>query len=174
MNNATYFTTKDIALIAVFSALYATLNLTLGPISVTLLGIPIIHDFAAYFPLLLVTWATAKFGTATLVATTGSIITLILGAPAVMISFAATAPLFDALMLISHHKLNPTKRNVATTILATSTSAYTTGAIIGTIFLYKSPLWTLTFWSGTHLIGALITTAITLPTISILHMANQG
>jgi len=174
MNNATYFTTKDIALIAVFSALYATLNLTLGPISVTLLGIPIIHDFAAYFPLLLVTWATAKFGTATLVATTGSIITLILGAPAVMIAFAATAPLLDALMLISHHKLNPTKRNIATTILATSTSAYTTGAIIGTIFLYKSPLWTLTFWSGTHLIGALITTAITLPIISILHMANQG
>jgi hypothetical protein len=173
MNITTYFTTKDIALIAVFSGLYATLNLTLGPISVTLLGIPVIHDFAAYFPLLLVTWATAKFGTATLTATTGSIITLILGAPAVMISFAATAPLFDALMLISHHRLNPTKRNVATTMIATSISAYTTGAIIGTIFLYRTPLWTLTFWSGTHLVGALVTVAITLPIITVLHKANR-
>lgn len=171
MTNA-YFTTEDIALIAVFSALYATLSLT-APISVTLLGLPIIHDFAVFFPLLLVTWTTAKFGTAMLTAAIGTAITLLLGAPAVMIAFAATAPLFDAIMLLSRHRLNPTKRNIATTILATSTSAYATGAIIGTLFLHRAPLWIFTFWSMAHLIGALITTAITLPIIAALHKANN-
>jgi hypothetical protein len=173
MNDNIYFTAKDIALITVFSALYSTLNLTLAPISVTLTGLPIIHDFAAFLPLLLVTWTTAKFGTATLVAVIGSAITLILGAPAVMIAFAATAPLFDSMMLLSHHKLNPTKRNIATTIFATSISAYATGAIIGTIFLYKTPIWALTFWSGTHLLGGLTTIAIALPIMTILHKANH-
>ncbi len=172
MNNKAYFNTKDVALITLFSALYATLNFTLGPTSVTLLGIPLIHDFAAYFPLLLITWATAKFGAATLTAITGSSITLLLGAPALMISFAATAPLFDALMLLSRHKLNPTKRNVATTVLATSTASYTTGAIVGSIFLNTTPFWTFTFWSTAHLMGALITVAITLPIVAVLQKAT--
>jgi hypothetical protein len=44
MTKKPYLTTVDVAL-ALFCALYVTLNLTLGPLSFALLGLPILHDF---------------------------------------------------------------------------------------------------------------------------------
>jgi hypothetical protein len=172
-----YFATVDIALIGVFCALWATLNLTLGPLGFAWFGLPIFCDFAVFFTLLLVTWITGKFGAASIVGIIGSIIIFLVRASPHIIGFAASAMLFDVLMLASHHKIDGKTYNMIIASLATALSAYFAGAIIGTFFTTKPPDLTtlglaLTIWGGWHLIGGIISLAITLPIIGILEKAN--
>lgn len=54
--------TVDIATIVVFSAIWAVLNLTVGPLGFTLFRLPIFCDFAVYFTLLLATWTSGRAG----------------------------------------------------------------------------------------------------------------
>lgn len=173
-----YFTTVDIALTGVFCALWATLNLTLGPLGFAWFGLPIFCDFAVFFTLLLVTWITGKFGVASMVGIIGSIIIFLIRASPHIIGFAASAILFDVLMLASHHKIDGKAYNMIIASLATALSAYFSGAIIGTFFTQGKPLneitlgWAITIWGGWHLIGGIISLAIALPTIGILEKAN--
>ena len=75
----TYFATVDVALTGVFCALWIVLNLTLGPLSFSLLGLPILHDFGVFFTLLLVAWVTGRFGTSLMAGIIGSIFAILLG-----------------------------------------------------------------------------------------------
>ncbi len=172
-----YFKAVDIALISVFCALWATLNLTLGPLGFAWLMLPIFCDFAVFFTLLLAVWATEKFGAASLVGIIGSIIILLIRASPHIIGFASSAILFDVLMSANHHKLNAKAYNIAIAALVTAASAYFAGVVIGVFFMNK-PLdwktfeWALTFWGGWHLIGGIMSITITLPIIGILEKAN--
>lgn len=168
-----YFTPLDIALISIFCALWTALNLTLGRLGFAWFGLPIFCDFAVFFTLLLLTWATGKFGTASITGIIGSIIVLMLTASSHILGFAASAILFDLLMTISHHKINNKIFNLATAALATLTSAYFAGVIIGVLFTPNKTLeWALTFWGGWHLVGGIIGAAVTLPIIGVLEKAN--
>jgi len=177
MNRKTYLKSVDIALIGIFCALWVALNLTLGPLSFRLFALPILCDFAAFFSLLLVTWVTGKFGAASVVGIIGSIIVLLTGASLHIIGFAASAVVFDMLMCANHHRLHSKARNIAVAALVTAISAYFAGAVVG-IFFMGMPLeeatvrWALTFWGGWHLIGGVMSVAITLPIIGILEKAN--
>ena len=172
-NKKTYFTPVDIALISVFCALWVALNLTLGRLGFAWFGLPIFCDFAVFFTLLLLIWATEKFGTASITGIIGSIITLMLTASSHILGFAASAILFDLLMTITHHKLHNKAFNVTIAALATLTSAYFAGVIIGVIFTPNKTLeWALTFWGGWHLVGGIISVAVTLPIIGILEKAK--
>lgn len=167
--------TVDLALVSVFCALWVVLNITLGPLSFRLLGLPILHDFAVFFTLLLVTWVTGKFGAASLVGIIGSIIALPLlqGNPPVMIGFAVSAVLFDVLMLANGHKFRMKVYSVTVAALATMASAYFAGVIIGVFFVPNGTLeWALTVWGAWHLVGGIISVALTLPLIGILEKAN--
>jgi len=173
MHRKTYFAPVDIALISVFCALWATLNFTLGPLGFAWFGLPIFCDFAVFFTLLLVTWATGKFGTASLVGVIGSIIISLVRASPHIIGFATSAILFDILMSATHHKLSEKAYNIVIAALVTMVSAYFAGVIIGVFFTPNKTLeWALTFWGGWHLIGGIISIAITLPIIGILEKAN--
>jgi len=177
VNGKTYFSPVDIALVSVFCALWIALNLTLGPLGFAWFGLPIFCDFSVFFTLLLVTWVTGKFGTASLVGIVGSIIILLLRGVPSIIGFAASAILFDILMFTNNHKIHLKTYNIIMAALVTVISAYFAGIIIGILFMYK-PLdwttikWALTFWGGWHLIGGIITVVITLPIIGVLEKAN--
>jgi len=163
----------DIALIGVFCTLWATLNLTLGPLSFRLFNLPILCDFAVFFSLLLVTWATEKFGTASAVGIIGSIIVLAFNPSPHIIAFAVSAILFDTLMIANHHRLRLKTYNMAIAPLATALSAYFAGVLIGILFMGKTlsvetVQWALTFWGIWHLAGGIIAIMITLPIVGIL------
>jgi len=155
------------------------LNSTLGPLSFRLLGLPVFHDFAAFFTLLLVAWVTGKFGTASLVGLIGSVIVLLVGGPLPNIGFAASAILFDLAMSANHHRLHVKAYNMIVAALATLVSAYFAGVIIG-VFLMNRPLdlttlhTALTLWGGWHLVGGIMSILIALPIIGILEKANVG
>jgi hypothetical protein len=172
MNSKTYFTTIDIALTSLFCALWVVLTLTLGRSSFQLLGLPVLHDFAAFFTLLLVTWITGKFGTASLVGLIGSILVLLVGGPLPVVGFAASAIVFDLLMSANRHKIYPKVYNMVVAALVTAISAYFAGVVIGIFVMNQTVEWTLTFWSGWHLIGGIISATVALPLIGILEKAN--
>jgi hypothetical protein len=162
----------DVAMMGVFCALWVVLNLTLGPLSFRLLQLPVLHDFAAFFTLLLVTWATGKFGTASMVGVIGSVVAILLGGPPQIAGFAASAVLFDVLMLPSHHRLRVLRYNLLVATVATIVSAYWAGVIIGDLFTTNSLEWALVFWGGWHAVGGVISIAISLPIIVSLERAN--
>lgn len=172
MSDKTLFSTADIALASVFCALWVVLNLTLGPLSFRLLGLPILHDFAVFFTLLLVVWATGKFGTASFVGVVGSLIVLLAGGPLPVVGFAVSSILFDVLMSANHHKLTTRQYNMVIAALATMVSAYFAGVFIGVFVVNGAFDWALTFWGGWHLVGGIISVAITLPIIGVLEKAN--
>jgi hypothetical protein len=57
--------------------------------------------------------------------------------------------------------------------IATMLSAYIAGVLIGVFFTPNQTVqWALTFWGGWHLVGGIMTIAITLPIILALEKAN--
>jgi len=165
--------TVDIALTGVFCAVWGLLNLILGPLSFQLLQLPLLHDFAAFFPLLLIAWATERFGTSSLVGIVGAIVAILLGGPPLIVCFAASSIIFDLLMTANKHKVRITAYSLVTTIVATLASAYTAGVLIGVLFTPGQTLqWALTFWGGWHLVGGILSVVITLPIIASLEKAN--
>jgi len=173
MKNKTYLNTVDIALISVFCALWAALNLTLGPLGFRLLRLPILCDFSVFFTILLVTWAVGKFGAASMVGIIGSIIIYLISASPHIIGFAASAIVFDLLMSANHHKLHVKAYNMVIAALATIVSAYFAGVIIGVFFTEGATLeWAITMWGGLHLVGGIVSITLTLPIIGVLEKAN--
>jgi hypothetical protein len=177
VKNKTYFTTVDIALISVFCALWVILNLTLGPLGFSLFNLPIFCDLAVFLTLLLVVWATGKFGAASIVGIIGSIIVLMIRPSPHLIGFATSAILFDILISVNKHKIQLKAYNLITAALVTIVSAYFAGVIIGIFFMNRSlntetMQWALTFWGGWHLIGGVIGIAVAFPIIGILEKAN--
>jgi len=172
MRGKTFLTTVDIALIGVFCALWVILNLTLGPLGFAWFGLPIFCDFAVFFSILLATWATGKFGAASLVGIIGASITLMIRATPFIIGFAASAILFDILMTLSRHKISTKPYNLSITALATLLSAYFAGITIGIYFTNNTVEWALTFWGPWHLAGGIMTLIITVPIIGMLEKAN--
>jgi hypothetical protein len=178
MESKTYFTVVDIALVSVFCAVWASLNLTLGPMGFAWFKLPILCDFSVFFTLLLVTWVTGRFGTASLVGIIGSIIVLMIRASPHIIGFAISAILFDILMSANRHKIHLKAYNLTVAALVTMISAYFAGVIIGIFFTEGKALtmetvhWALTVWGGWHLAGGILTVIITLPIIGVLEKAN--
>jgi hypothetical protein len=172
MKSKTYFTTVDIALVSVFCALWVVLNLTLGRLGFTWFGLPTFCNFSVFLTLLLVTWATERFGTTSLVGVIGAIVALLITGSWHNIGFAISAILFDILMSVNNHKIRLKAYNLVTAALVTIVSAYFAGALIGTVFMGRSIDWALTFWGVWSLIGGIIGIAVTFPIIGILEKAN--
>jgi hypothetical protein len=172
LNKNTYFSAVDLALTAIFTALWVTLNLALGPLSFSLFRLPILHDFGVFFTLLLVTWVTGRFGTSSLAGIIGSIIAIALGGPIIIAGFAAAAVLFDLILFAARHKICISKSSLIIAAIATIVSAYFAGALIGIFFMNNGLQWALTVWGGWHLIGGAIAGAVTIPIIVALEKAS--
>ena len=90
-----------------------------------------------------------------------------------MICFAASAVIFDLLMSANHHKIRISTYSLIIAVIATIVSAYFAGVLIGMLFTSNQTLqWALTFWGGWHLVGGVMTVAITLPIILSLEKTN--
>ena len=170
-----HLATVDVALTGIFCALWIALNLTLAPLSVALLaGLPMLHDFAVFFTLLLATWATGRFGTSLLVGVIGSVLVVPLGGPPaiIMFCFAVSAVIFDLLMSANHHKIRISMYSLVVAAITTILSAYIAGVLIGILFMGNGFQWALTIWGGFHVVGGIITIAVTFPIILALEKAN--
>jgi len=153
------------------------MNLTLGPLSFSLTGLPVLHAFGIFITLLLVAWVTGRFGTSLMAGVIGSILSILLGAPeppGLLLCFSAAAIVFDVLMLSNQHKIRIKRHNLATTAIATMVSSYFAGVLIVLFgFAPEGGLWFgLTFWGVWTLAGGILAIAIALPVITALEKAN--
>ena len=172
MNTKKLFKTQDLALISVFSALWIGLNLVVAPLSFILTGLPVIHDFLVFFLLLIVVWATGKFGAASFVGVVGSIIVLFAGGPPPMVGFAACAILFDFILILNHHKLTTKLFSIVTAVMATVLSAYVAANINGLIILGFQTAFSATVWSAENLVGAVLSLVVAWPIIGLLERSK--
>jgi hypothetical protein len=168
----TRFTTVNIALISIFSAMWIVLNFTVAPLGFQLTRLPIVHGVISLFTLLLASWATGRYGVASAVGMIGSTIVLLAGGPLPVLGFAAASLLFDAILLVNSHRLNVKLVNAAVAVLATVVSSYFAGVLNGIFILNQTPMFAVTFWAGWTIVGGIIGLAIALPIIAVLEKAN--
>jgi hypothetical protein len=161
--------TVNIALISIFSALWVVLNLTAAPLSFRLTGLPVIHSVMIFFILLLVTWTTNQFGSASLVGIIGSIIVLFAGGPIPVLGFIVAAIVFDLIFLVNRHRFNVNPGSIGIAILATVVSAFFASIIN---FVLVSPAFFITVWIGLVVVGGIIGLVIALPIIEVLEKAQ--
>jgi hypothetical protein len=167
-----YLTAADAAITGLFCTLWIALNVTLGPLSFSLTGLPILHDFAVFFALLLVTWMTGRFGTSSMTGIIGAPLSMLVSGIPVMIGFAPSAVIFDLVMIANHHKIRISWYSLTVAAIATVISAYIAGLLIGLIFLGYGLLFAATFWAGLNATGGIMTVAITFPLIVALEKAD--
>jgi len=169
----TYFKPIDVASIGIFTALWIVLHTTLGPLGFRMLHLPILCDVSAYLTLILVAWLTNKFGTATLTGIIGSLAVFLLrGSPHIW-GFAASAVIFDVILLAVKHRIKMDAGSTVCLTAATLAAAYVAGVIIGVVFTANQTVeWALTFWGGWHVVGGILTLVITLPIIGTLEKAG--
>ncbi len=159
---------RRVASISVFCALWVVLNITLGPIGFSLFGLPVLHSFAVFFTLVLSTWVIGKFGGASLVGIIGSVVTVLLGGPAPTLIFGASAVVFDFSMSAGSHRISSKPRGLIVTIVSVGVAAYFAGITNGLLFFDRSFEWAATFWSAWNLLGGLIGLAVAFPVIGAL------
>ena len=172
MSNESYFTTRDIALTGVFSAIWVILNLTLGPLSFMLTHLPVIHDMGVFFTLLIVAWITGRFGTSSIAGIVGSILAMLISGMALMVGFLPAAIVFDLVLIANHHRIDVSKYSLIVAAAATILAAYVAGVVIGLLFMGMGVQMALIFWGVWHAIGGVMAFVIAFPVIALLDKAN--
>ncbi|WXG44395.1 MAG: hypothetical protein WED04_10235 [Promethearchaeati archaeon SRVP18_Atabeyarchaeia-1] len=172
MGDDPYLTTKDIALTGIFCAIWVILNLTLGPLSFMLTGLPIIHDFGVFFTLLLVAWITGRFGTSSMTGIIGSTLAMLISGMTLMIGFLPAAIIFDLVLIANHHRIRLSVFSLTITAIAVLLSAYVAGVVIGLFFMGMGLELALVFWGVWHAVGGAIAIVITFPVIGLLERAD--
>lgn len=159
----TYFSTRDIAAIAICAALWGTLNITISPVFWTLTRLPFACDLIGFTCLIIAVRWTRRAGTATLVGVIATIINLLLRPSAPhFIGFTAASVVFDGLSwLIGYRRMfaQPISSLVGVIVLSV-VSGGVAGFIIGHLFMdsaiivnvYGTPF----IFAGLHAFGGLI------------------
>ncbi len=153
------YTSKDIAAIAVCSAIWGILNSLISPIFWQLTRMPFICDLLAFMVLILVVWWTGKFGAASLTGLVVAGISLMMRPTSFdILAFAAASIIFDvATRILGYQRLftNPI-RGGPILITLSLLSASVAGAIIGFFFMgFRTQQAVLTF-AGLHAFGGVI------------------
>jgi hypothetical protein len=170
-----YFNSRDVAAIALCSALWGVLNSTLSPIFFQVFHLPFLCDLIGFASLILAVWWTRKFGTATAVGLIATVINFIFRPDAFFfLGFTIASFVFDVLTRLLGYK-NCFERALIGTVslvLFSVLSAAVAGSIIGLFFMPAPALvrWGgVLGWAALHavggviggLIGAPLTTALT-------------
>ncbi len=153
------YTSKDMAAIAVCSALWGVLNAWLSPIVWQLTRLPFLCDMLAFMALILVIWWTRKFGAASLVGLVVAGMTLIVTPTAFqMLGFVAATIVFDIVTrLLGYERLfkNLTWGGIVLVVISVLCAGFA-GTIIGVSFMGFRTLPTILAFGGLHAIGGLI------------------
>jgi hypothetical protein len=157
-----YFNSRDIAAIAICSALWGVLNATLSPIFFQVFHVPFLCDLIGFASLILAVWVTRKFGTATLVGLIATVINFMFRPDAFFfIGFTAASFIFDVLTRLIGYKNIFEKPVIGTVslVLVSIFSAAVAGSIIGLFFMTAPALasWGgVLGWAALHAVGGVI------------------
>jgi len=141
-----YFTSKQVAAIAISAALYGVLSAYIAPIFWNATHLPFFCDTLGMFAFILVLWWVRKFGAVTMTGIIATIITLTLNPYSThFIGFTAASIIFDILTKLVGYKnsLEKPKLSIISLVFAALISTAIAGTIIGFVFTKQSVLITL-------------------------------
>jgi hypothetical protein len=158
-----YFTSKQVAAIAISAALYGVLSAYIAPIFWNATHLPFLCDTLGMFAFILVLWWVRKFGAVTMTGIIATIITLALNPYSTQFfGFTASSVIFDSLTRLVGYKnsLEKPRLSIVSLLFASLVSAGTAGIIIGYIFMNPNFLITLfggvSFFAVLHASGGII------------------
>ena len=157
-----YFTSRDVAAIALCSALWGVLNATLSPFFFQVFHLPFLCDLIGFASLILAIWWTRKFGTATVVGLIATVINFMFRPDAFFfLGFTLASFVFDVLTRLLGYK-NSFEKPVTGTVslvLISIFSAAVAGSTIGLFFMQAPALasWGgVLGWAALHAVGGVI------------------
>jgi len=172
----TYFTTRDVAAMAICAALWSVLSITIAPIFWKLTHMPFLCDMIGTASLILVLWWARKPGAVTVTGVIATILTLSLSPEAThFFGFTAASVIFDALArLIGYRNCleRPIPSAVSLLFISIASTAVA-GLIIGLLFMPPptiAAMGGLALFAGLHAIGGVIGAAIGLTLVRALEV----
>jgi len=169
-----HFTSRDIAGITIFAALWGVLNALISPIFFQLSRMPFFCDLIGFASLILAVWWARKLGTATLVGFIATVINFMFRPDAFhFLGFTAASILFDVITSFMGYKYL-FERRVMGSIVLFSVSVFlaaVAGLIIGTFFMEPTILQRMGgvfVWAGLHAVGGVIGGALGVSLINAL------
>jgi len=151
-----YFSSRDIAAIALSAAIWAVLNWTVAPIVWQLTHLPILCDMVGTSLLILTVWWTRKPGAAALMGILATILNFMLRPGAThFLGFTAASIVFDATARAVSYKNSLDRRLVSSVILVAFSllSTLVAGVIIGSFFM--NPMFLSNMFGGVAFFAAL-------------------
>jgi len=152
----TYFSSRDIAAIALSAALWAVLNWTVTPVFWQLTHLPILCDMIGTSLLILTLWWTRKPGAATLMGVIATILNFMLRPGAThFLGFTAASIVFDAAAKAVGYRNSLDRRLVSSVSLVAISvlSTLAAGFIIGSFFM--NPMFLANMFGGVAFFAAL-------------------
>jgi len=158
----TYLNSREVAAIALFSALWGVLNSIFAPIVFRMFGLPILCDMVGFAVLTLTVWWIRKFGAATVVGLIATVVNFVFNPYGFhFLGFTVASIVFDiTARLIGYDRCLKKPLFVTVSMLSVSVlSAAVAGLIIGTFFMVAPALvrWGgVLGWAGLHAAGGVI------------------
>lgn len=158
----TYFNSREIAAITLFSALWGILNSVFSPIVFRMFGLPILCDMIGFATLTLTAWWIRKFGAASAVGLIATVVNLMFNPGGFhFLGFTTASIIFDmTAKLIGFERGFKNLLSTTVSMLPASVlSAAVAGLIISTFFMAAPALarWGgILGWAGLHAAGGVI------------------
>ena len=162
VNTVPYYNSRDVAAIALSSALWGVLNSIFSPIVFNMFGVPILCDMIGFAVLSVTVWWVRKFGAAALVGLIATVINFIFNPAGVFfLGFTAASIVFDIVAWLPRYDVyfKKTSRTAISLFSVSVLSAAVAGFIIGTYFMAGPALarWGgVIGWTGLHAVGGVI------------------
>lgn len=155
----TYLTSRDIAAIALFAALWSVLSAYIAPIFWRATHLPFLCDTLGVISLILVLWQVRKFGAVALTGIIATIITLALNPSAThFFGFTTASIVFDVLARLIGYR-SCLEKPILSIISLLSVSAVSTavaGSIIGVLFMNLTMFGGVALFAVLHVAGGVI------------------
>jgi hypothetical protein len=157
-----YLNSREVAAIALLSALWGVLASVFAPIVFRVMGLPILCDMIGFAVLTLAAWWIRKLGAVSMVGVIATLINFIFNPGGVhFLGFTAASMVFDAVSrLIGYERSFRSPSSASVSMLLVSVlSAAVAGFIIGTFFMAAPALarWGgVIGWVGLHAVGGAI------------------
>jgi hypothetical protein len=159
-----YFSSRDVAAIALCSALWGVLNSIFSPIFFQMFHLPFLCDLIGFSSLTLAVWWTRKFGTATAVGLIATVINFSFPTrpdSVFFLGFTVASFVFDVLArLVGYRSLfEKALTGTVSLVLISVLSAAVAGSIIGSFFMSATALagvGGVLGWAALHAVGGVI------------------
>jgi len=158
----TYFSTREIAVITMFAALWGVLSSIFAPIVFRMFGLPILCDMIGFSVLILSVWWVRKLGAVITVGLIATVVNFVFNPSGFQfLGFTAASIVLDVVTrLVGYDRCFKNSLFTTVSMLSVSVlSATVAGLIIGTFFMDTSALakWGgVLGWAGLHTVGGIV------------------